>query len=352
MQSDFIQDLLKDGGSWTGLSSGSLFTYDSISTHLSCQSSQTGFLSSPFPSTFGSDKYLGQPSMFSSFESPLDSEAPDSSGNTSQQAGPLYEEDEEEGSIADFTLPHQPALDGDGDEEGGDRDDGVPGDGPGGGGGDDPPPPGGGGGGSSSAEDTLNNLQMCDANHICTYDLKFQDAMVELDWGKNAFSYQYYQGLPDCIKDEMSRAKKSHTSESAQSSGPKSGTSSGSGGKDSKGLSSSRNSGSNSNSGKSKSSDQGSSSSSSTTKPKSGSGNQSKSLPSWLEGKLKNGKLTDEERKHRQENSLCMFCGDKHDINNCAKKACDTKGKASGCAASVDEAPSANKANGSAESKN
>ncbi|ESK82125.1 retrotransposon nucleocapsid protein, partial [Moniliophthora roreri MCA 2997] len=86
----------------------------------------------------------------------------------------------------------------------------------------------------AKAEDTLNNLQMCDANHIRTYDLKFQDDMVELDWGKNAFSYQYYQGLPDCIKDEMSRAKKSHTSGSAQSSGPKSGTSSGSGGKDSK----------------------------------------------------------------------------------------------------------------------
>ncbi|ESK86526.1 retrotransposon-derived protein peg10 isoform 2 [Moniliophthora roreri MCA 2997] len=56
----------------------------------------------------------------------------------------------------------------------------------------------------AEAEDTLNNLWMCDANHIHTYNLKFQDAIVELDWGENAFSYQYYWGLSDHIKDEMS----------------------------------------------------------------------------------------------------------------------------------------------------
>ncbi|ESK81923.1 hypothetical protein Moror_671 [Moniliophthora roreri MCA 2997] len=57
----------------------------------------------------------------------------------------------------------------------------------------------------AKVEDTLNLLWMHDSEHIHVYDLKFQDAMVELDWGENTFSYQYYQGLPDHIKDEMLR---------------------------------------------------------------------------------------------------------------------------------------------------
>ncbi|ESK86151.1 hypothetical protein Moror_9289 [Moniliophthora roreri MCA 2997] len=82
---------------------------------------------------FGSDKYTGQLSLFSCFNLPLNSEASDSSGD----------------SIASSTPPCHPAPDEDGDEEGGDRDDRVPGDGSGDGGGDDPPPSSSEGGGSS-----------------------------------------------------------------------------------------------------------------------------------------------------------------------------------------------------------
>uniref|UniRef100_A0A0W0FDD8 Reverse transcriptase domain-containing protein n=1 Tax=Moniliophthora roreri TaxID=221103 RepID=A0A0W0FDD8_MONRR len=115
----------------------------------------------------------------------------------------------------------------------------------------------------AKVEDTLNLLWMHDSEHIHVYDLKFQDAMVELDWGENTFSYQYYQGLPDHIKDEMSH-----------SSGSKPGTSSSSGAKDSKPPSAGS---SGLGSGKSKPSSN-SSSSSSSSKPS----NHPKTLPSWL----------------------------------------------------------------------
>ncbi|EEB88862.1 hypothetical protein MPER_13117 [Moniliophthora perniciosa FA553] len=215
----------------------------------------------------------------------------------------------------------------------------------------------------AEAEQALSNLRMRDNDHIRTYDLKFQDIVVELDWGENAYTFQYYRGLPDRIKDEMSRVGRPENlsslrtlartlddrywtrqeEKSRQNPTPNSNQSQ-QGSKGGKSTNSGQNSGSTSSSTNSKPS-QSTSSGSTTDASKSNSGSTSTSkstLPSFLQGKLKNGKLTPDERKRRQDNNLCMFCGGKHELQSCKRKAARDAEKttsASGRAATVaDEA--------------
>ncbi|KAK7025403.1 hypothetical protein VNI00_016040 [Paramarasmius palmivorus] len=46
-------------------------------------------------------------------------------------------------------------------------------------------------------EENLCTLKMGEFDRIGTYNLKFQDTISELNWGENAYTFQYYCGLPD-----------------------------------------------------------------------------------------------------------------------------------------------------------
>jgi len=59
---------------------------------------------------------------------------------------------------------------------------------------------------SGDAEMQLEHLNMHDGQHIDKYIVEFQQLASQVHgWGDGALKHQFYNGLPACIKDEISR---------------------------------------------------------------------------------------------------------------------------------------------------
>ena len=193
---------------------------------------------------------------------------------------------------------------------------------------------------SADAEDSIDNLKMRDGQHIVKYNVEFNRLAIRTGWDNNVLRHRYYSGLADRIKDNMgyhgkpstldemkrlahsidsrhwerqrekSRSEKSHPTKSDKS--PSTNNSDNSSKKDS-------------------------SSTNTSNKPSKPAASTSSAPKPVDPDKLKDGKLTTQERQRRMDNNLCMYCGEVgHKAQACTKSA-----KAKGRSAQVVETPAA-----------
>ena len=209
------------------------------------------------------------------------------------------------------------------------------------------------------AENELEALRMKDNQRMVKYLVDFNRLAARVTWGDSALRHQLYKGLPNRIKDEVSRIGKpttlpamrqliqqidarywerqSEITRDSKKSDHKSGDQ-----KSSKPANPSSSS-------KNPSSDNKSASTSSNKRSNpdsSGSSGQNKKPD--LSSKLgKDGKLTPEERSRRFANNLCMFCGGAgHKASECPKNtssASKAKARAANAKEEASAAPDASK---------
>ena len=193
------------------------------------------------------------------------------------------------------------------------------------------------------AEHQLDNLSMKDRQKINKYVVEFNHLAGQVHgWGDGTLHHVFYSGLPDHIKDEISRVSKPRTLDgyrtlaqtidarywehkSKISQQTKNSTTSSS--------SASKGSSSGTSDSKSRPKEKGKSSDNKSTKPSS---NASSSKPSTSETPShlsKGGKLTNAKHQCRIKEKLCMFCGQSgHMAKDCPKS---TSKSAKACAAKV-----------------
>jgi len=184
------------------------------------------------------------------------------------------------------------------------------------------------------AEHQLDHLSMKDHHRVNKYLVEFNRYASQVKgYGEGALRHMFYNGLPDRIKDEVSRVGKPRTlfelrtlaqtidacywecktecarqEKSARNSSNKSKQSSSSGNTSTSATSNSASKG------KDKDKDKSS--------QKSSAKSSSASAPDLSNVLGKDGKLTPAERSRRISNSLCLFCGDAgHNAKDCPKSA-------------------------------
>ena len=202
------------------------------------------------------------------------------------------------------------------------------------------------------AENELKALRMKDNQRMVKYLVDFNRLAARVTWGDSALRHQLYKGLPNRIKDEVSRIGKPSTlsgmrqliqqidarywerqseiSRESKKSDNKSGE-----------QKSNKSAKSAPSSSKNQSSDNKSASSSNERPNPDSSGSSGQNKKPDLSSKLgKDGKLTSEERACRFANNLCMFCGGTgHKASECPKNT-SSASKAKARAANAKEASS------------
>ena len=181
---------------------------------------------------------------------------------------------------------------------------------------------------TGDAEAALAKLKMKDTARITQYIVEFNSIASQLDWNDGALRHHFYSGLPDRIKDDVSRFGKPPTlvgmrfaaqqadarywerrTEIQRDQGSKHPNKSSS---DNKQATSSNSTSTSSGplskkkkKGKTENSSNNAATSSSTSGTPSSSSKPSEDLSKVLD---KNGKLTATEKQRRKENNLCLWC--------------------------------------------
>ena len=185
----------------------------------------------------------------------------------------------------------------------------------------------------ADAERSLTRLEMKDNHHSVRYLTDFSRHAALLDWNESALRHRLYEGLPARLKDEICRVGKPATYDDMReliqvldarywererersASGPSKQTSEKSSKK--------RNDSAPKNATSAPRSDNRSAQSSA-----SGSSKKKSKSPD-LSKKLKDGKITAQERQHRVEKDLCLYCGGQgHKVNECPKKPSSSRTQA------------------------
>src|ERR1700678_3571949 len=208
----------------------------------------------------------------------------------------------------------------------------------------------------ANAEDAIDNLKMRENQRIVKYDVEFNCFAIKTGSDDAVLRHRYYSGLAECIKDIMGQQAKPTTLDNTRklahsidarywerlrekNRSDKTNTKSDNRSDNKSDKNNSQASSSRHYSDKSPSTSKPHSNSYSNNHNKSGksSSNSGSSDKPAYSDKLKNGKLTPQERQRRMDNELCLYCGETgHKAGNCNKQS-SSSSKAKARAAKVEE---------------
>ena len=196
------------------------------------------------------------------------------------------------------------------------------------------------------AENSIDHLKMQDNQRIVKYNIEFNRLAIHTSWDENILRHRYYTGLAEWIKDIMGHQVKpatldamkllAHTidtrhweriREKSHSGKSKSDNKTDKGKKsDDKGKNNSSNNSGSSHKNNNNPNNLKGNKNSKNNKPNKASLSSASTNP--LADKLcKDRKLTQQERQHRLDNNLCLFCGGPgHTAANCNKPSSATSG--------------------------